>query len=325
LQKSTLKVKFVFAMKLVYLAGISFFFIATSTLAISRFRPADFKKSEQRKSFVLAEESVRLPPIPVLINKSDTPNITAQSVLVTDIPSGVTLYEKNPDSVLLPASTTKIVTALVSMDYYHPDEVLTAGNEVLVDGQKMHLALGEKIKVNDLLYGLLVFSANDAAEVLATNYPGGRNSFIFAMNLKAKELHLENSTFHNPSGLDGTGHVTSARDLVRVSSVGMENPLFRDIVGTKEMTVSSVDGKVSHRLYNINELLGQVEGVLGVKTGWTPNSQENLVTYIEKDGKKIMIAVLGSQDRFGETRSLIDWVSENYEWKELDRPVTPNL
>jgi D-alanyl-D-alanine carboxypeptidase len=184
----------------------------------------------------------------------------------------------------------------------------------------MGLINGEKMKVEDLLYGLLVYSANDAAEVLAQNYPGGRDAFVGAMNAKAVELHLENTSFKNPTGLDGNGHVTTARDLIRGASLAMQIPEFARIVGTKQAVVKSENGKIVHRLTNINELLGVVEGVLGVKTGWTENARENLVTYIERDNKKIMIALLGSQDRFGETKELIDWIFANYAWKEVKYP-----
>jgi len=301
-------------MRLFYLSALSFLFIASSTLAISNF---NFSKPKSVSKAILGEKVKKFTPIPLLVDESSFPSISAQAALAIDLPSGVVLFEKNPDKKLLPASTTKIVTALVAMDFYHPDEILTVGKEILVDGQKMSLAIGEKIKVRDLLYGLLVYSANDAAEVLAKNYPGGREAFVYAMNLKAKELYMDNSFFSNPSGLDSVDQLTSARDLVRVSSVAMQNPLFRNIVATKKVTVKSVDGRFSHRLFNINELLGEVDGVLGVKTGWTPNSQENLVTYIEKDDRKIMIALLGSKDRFGETKKLIDWIFTSFRWQDL--------
>ena len=100
----------------------------------------------------------------------------------------------------------------------------------------------------------------------------------------------------------------------------MKNPLFSQIVGTKEKVVESYDGKIKHKLVNINELVGKVEGVLGVKTGWTQDARENLVTYIERDGSRVMIVLLASQDRFGETRELIDWIFENYEWREVTYP-----
>lgn len=254
---------------------------------------------------------------PIIGMGVEYPDLSAYSVLAVDLDSEKELYEKNSKNLFLPASTTKIMTALVAMDYYNPQEVLTVGSEIGVEGQKMNLVLSEQIKVEDLLYGLLVYSANDAAEVLAANYPGGRSSFVASMNLKAREIGMLSSSFKNPSGLDEQGHVVTAEDLVKLSEVAMENPYFKKIVGTKAKTVTSIDAKFSHRLVNLNELLGKVDGVLGVKTGWTENAKENLVTYVERNGEKIIIVVLGSQDRFGETQTLIEWIFANYQWKYL--------
>lgn len=291
-----------------YFLLLSFVFISTSALAISgEIKIAPVIKARTPKSFT---------PIPILSDDAGFPVISAQAALAVDMASGISLYEKNPDSPLLPASTTKIVTALVALDAYPLDSVLKI-ESLKIDGQKMWLRYGEEIKVRDLLYGLLVFSANDAAEALAASYPGGREAFVAAMNEKAEQLSLENTKFYNPSGIDGNGHVTTARDLIRVSEVAMRNPEFAKIVGTKEITVASIDGKTKHRLTNINELLGKVSGVMGVKTGWTEYARENLVTYIERDGHKIMIALLGSQDRFGETKELITWMFENYTWQDV--------
>ena len=299
-----------------YFLLLSFVFISTSALAISSqipIQPFNYLTIQQVKSFA---------PIPVLSDNTGFPVISAQAALAVDMPSGISLYEKNPDSSLLPASTTKIVTALVALDTYPLDSVLKVGN-IKIDGQKMWLRFGEEMKVENLLYGLLVFSANDAAEVLAQGYPGGREEFVKAMNEKVEQLSLENTRFYNPSGVDGNGHVTTARDLIRVSEVAMRVPEFAKIVGTKEITVASADGKLKHRLTNINLLLGKVPGVLGVKTGWTENARENLVTYIERDGHKVMIALLGSQDRFGETKELIDWMFGNYKWQEVKPTYSP--
>lgn len=295
-------------MRLLYLSLLSFVFIATSALALSK------ENINSQVSSVANNKSFT--PLPKLDEGVTFPIISAQAALAIDLDSGVTLYEKDPDKLLLPASTTKIVTALVAMDYYPSGMVLKVG-KFKVEGQKMGLVEGEEMTAGDLLYGLLIFSANDAAEVLAQNFPGGRDLFIAAMNLKARQLHLENSNFINPSGLDGGNHVSTARDLIRVSEIAMQNPKFAEIVRTKEKEVKSVDGKVSHKLVNINELIGSVDGVLGVKTGWTEGARENLVTYIERNGKKVMIALLASQDRFGETRELIEWIFDNYEWKEI--------
>jgi len=295
-----------------YLALLAFVFISSSALAIGG-RFDEFIK----KLPVIAREEKIFAPLPVLAEGVNFPVISSQGALATDLDSGINLYEKNSDAPLLPASTTKIVTALVSLDAYPLDQVLKVG-KFRVDGQKMGLRMGEEMRVEDLLYGLLVYSANDAAEVLAMNYPGGYDAFISAMNAKAKELSMSNSNFQNPVGLDGSTQVTTAKDLVRVSEVAMRIPEFAKIVSTKQITVKDATGKISYNLRNINELLGRVPGVLGVKTGWTPDSRENIVTYIERDGHKVMIAVLGSQDRFGETKELIDWIFANYNWQKVN-------
>lgn len=269
------------------------------------------------------------PGNPVLGTETSYPVISAQGALAVDLDSGVPLYEKNPDIKLLPASTTKIVTALVTLDSYQLDQVLTVPKGVSVDGQKMGLYVGEQMRVEDLLYGLLVYSANDAAMTLANSYPVSTessvtsyNAFVNAMNVKAKELSMTNSNFENPVGLDGSNQTSTARDLIRASEVAMRNPTFVKIVGTKSITIGDVTGKSKYYFKNINELLGTVQGVKGIKTGWTENARENLVTYVERDGHKIIIAILGSQDRFGETKELIDWIYTNYKWQEVSLPST---
>lgn len=260
--------------------------------------------------------------VPVLVGSEPRPTLSAESILAIDLESKASLFEKDPDAPHSPASTTKIVTALVAMDYFPLNKILTVGN-IHVEGQKMNLASGEQILVRDLLYGLLVYSANDAAEVLAQNYEGGREAFVESMNIKADKLGLEHTFFTNPSGLDGEAHISSARDLATVSSIAIKDPFFKQVVSTQKKLVTSVDGKIQHRLVNLNELVGKVEGVLGVKTGWTEYAQENLITYVERDQKRVMIALLGSQDRFGETEKLINWIFTNYEWKKVSVKISP--
>lgn len=298
--------------RFVFLTMLVFIFIASSALAISG--NAAMLYGAVTKQFSVKKE---FPPVPVLKDGSSFPVVSAQGAYAVDLDSGVSLYEKNADSSLLPASTTKIVTALVALDNYQLDQILTVPKDGGIDGQKMGLFPGEQMRVEDLLYGLLVYSANDAAETLAIDFPGGYDAFVAAMNEKALELSMNNSHFDNPVGLDGNSQHSTAKDLVRASEVAMRSPEFAKIVGTKRITFTDVSGKTKYSLKNINELLGSVPGVVGVKTGWTENARENLVTYIERDGHKIMIAILGSQDRFGETKELIDWIFTNYSWEEV--------
>lgn len=301
---------------------ISFVFISTCALSLNKNMGIFdiFMELNDTKQITKS-----LPENPILGTSSSFPIISAQGAIAVDLDSGVPLYEKNPDLGLLPASTTKIVTALIALDTFSLDQILTVPKGINVDGQKMGLFAGEQMKVEDLLYGLLVYSANDAAMTLAMNYPVSSESgissysaFIDSMNNKARKLSMNNSNFENPVGLDGLNQTTTARDLVRVSEVAMRNPIFSKIVGTKSITITDVTGKYVYHLENVNQLLGEVPGVLGIKTGWTENARENLVTFIENDNHKIVLVILGSQDRFGETKELINWIFENYEWQDVN-------
>ena len=302
-------------MRLLILSILSFIFIGSSTLAISvwNFFPSQVVKP---RSPEVKAAYTNMPPLPENVGGQQQPVFSAYAALAVDVDSQVIFLEKNPDLELLPASTTKIITSLVAMDYYSLEDILRVG-QFTIEGQKMNLVTGEEISVKNLIYGLLVYSANDAAEVLAMNYPGGRDSFVTAMNLKTKELGLEHTSFENPTGLDGYSQFTTARDLVRVASVAIQDPFFRQVVGTKEITVESYDKRFVHKMNNINELLGKVDGVLGIKTGWTENARENLVAYIERGNRRVITVVLGSQDRFGETKDLIEWIFGNFAWREV--------
>src|SRR3972149_125597 len=160
-------------MKFLHIALLSFIFIAVTALTLSAvtFKENVFEGKKEERVFSA---------LPVISKEATFPIVSAQAALAIDMDSQVTLYEKKPDSPLLPASTTKIITALVAMEYY-PLNLIVKVPPVKIEGQKMGLVAGEEINVGDLLYGLLVYSANDAAEVLALNFPGGRDLFITAM------------------------------------------------------------------------------------------------------------------------------------------------
>lgn len=246
------------------------------------------------------------------------PDLSAKSVVVMDVDSGVTLFEAGSDVTTLPASTTKIMTALVALENYRLDQVLDVGEMEKVEGQRMKLLPGEKITLENLLYGLLVASANDAALVLAKNFPHGETGFVWAMNQKAKELNLASTHFTNPVGFDEEGHYSTASDLTRLAISAMKNQEFFKIVGTEKITVFDVEGKISHQLTNVNTLIGKLPGVKGIKTGWTQLAGECLITFVEQDGRKIVLVVLGSKDRFRETEDLINWVFGNFSWESFN-------
>jgi D-alanyl-D-alanine carboxypeptidase len=240
--------------------------------------------------------------------------ISAQAVSVLDVSSGVFLYQKNENEKLAPASTTKILTALVAIESYGHDAVLTV-NTVMNNGQTMGLVKGEKLTLENLLYGTLVFSGNDAAFTLAENYPGGVDAFVLAMNTKAQSLHLTNSNFTNPVGYDDPLHKMTSLDLSRLAASAISNKLIAKIVAVPQITVSDVTYTYFHSLKNLNQLLGKIPGVSGIKTGWTEEAGENLVTLVERDGHKVIIVILKSKDRFEDTKNIIHWVFSSHQWE----------
>lgn len=242
--------------------------------------------------------------------------ITASGVVVFDVESGVTLYARNSETQLSPASTTKIMTALVALDTYNVDDVVTI-ETVANSGAVMGLVPGERITVENLLYGALIQSGNDAAWGLAEHYSGGVEQFVSAMNKKAMSLHLNNTHFTNPAGYDDPNHKTTAMDLTRLAAYALTNRTIAKMVSIPQITVSDITHTRYHPLTNVNTLLGKIPGVAGIKTGWTEEAGENLVTLIERDGHRVITVVLKSRNRFADTESLIQWVFANYEWKDF--------
>ncbi|OGG35265.1 hypothetical protein A2363_02470 [Candidatus Gottesmanbacteria bacterium RIFOXYB1_FULL_47_11] len=242
--------------------------------------------------------------------------ITATGVVVLDIDSGVYLFKRNETMTLSPASTTKLLTALVALENYNLDDIVTIKNTAN-NGQVMGLVPGERMTVENLLFGALIHSGNDAAWALADYYPGGVPKFVEAMNQKAKELHLTSSTFANPVGYDDPGHKMTPMDLALLGEAALDNTVIAKMVAIPEITISDVTHTYFHPLRNVNTLLGKIPGVGGIKTGWTEEAGENLITLVERGGHRVITVVLHSQDRFGETSRLIDWVFGNYRWEEL--------
>ncbi len=242
------------------------------------------------------------------------PFLSARSAVVVDVNSRAVLFEKNPHQRLLPASTTKVMTALVALNNFALDDVITINQAHRSIGQSMNLVSGERITVENLLYGLLMHSGNDAAFALAENFSGGYQEFVNEMNKLAQKYHLQNTQFKNVSGIDEYGHFTTVSDLARLSAIAMENPIFAKIVATKEKSVLDVDNTITHALSNRNELLGEIQGIRGTKTGWTEQAGECLVTDTIREGNEIITVVLGSNDRFEESRTLIEWAYSSHQW-----------
>lgn len=254
-------------------------------------------------------------PAIILQSKGLTPpSLSAAGALAIDYDSGQILYQKDIHKRLLPASTTKLMTALIAIDYYKMSDSLVVFSDDLVGGSIMGLHEGEKVSFRSLLYGMLLNSGNDAAFTIASNYPGGIGNFVSAMNQRAQSLGLLDSHFVNPAGFDDPSQYSSAYDLSKIGMEASLNPELAKVTSTKDTVVYSSDSSVGHTLRNVNQLLGE-DGVIGIKTGYTDQAGENLVGLVDRENHKVLTVVLDSKDRFGETKSLMDWIYTDYTWK----------
>ncbi len=255
------------------------------------------------------------------MEKDKTPQIFAKAALVYDTTSGKTLFAKNESEKLPMASLTKIMTAIIALENGHKDDLYIVAKSDLVGEDSMGLSAGETLSMEELLYGLMLSSGNDAAEVLARNYSLGRDGFILAMNEKVKALGLSNTHFTNPTGLQGDGdQYTSASDLLVITNYAISNfPLFGKIVSTFDYTIPYTKDHKAFYLENQTNLLTSYPGVKGVKTGYTPEAELCLVTYLEYGGHKIIGVILGSQNRRDEMKKLLD-----YSLKSLGIPPPPH-
>lgn len=259
----------------------------------------------------------QLAPRPILLHgASPSPSITARSVYLIDLESGFVLYDKSSLLALPPASTTKIVTALISLADYGLDDVVVVPSDcsygALVGESLMGLFPGESVSVRNLLQGLLIASGSDAACALARYHWGGEAAFVAEMNALAVTLGLGRTHFVNPSGLDDPAHYSTAQELTLLAERALRNECFRQVVGTKVADVSSVDGKRWHKLEATNTLLNDVPGILGVKTGYTAEAGETFVFYFRKGEREFLGTVLGSNDRFADAKALLDWVLSSF-------------
>lgn len=246
-----------------------------------------------------------------VINNND---ITAKSALVYDLTSNKSIYEKSASDRLPMASLTKIMTAIIALENKKIDDKYRVTQKDLVGEDSMGLSENEIISFDELLYGLMLPSGNDASEVLANNHPTGRDGFISDMNRKAESLGLKDTNFVNPSGLQGDGNqYTTTYDLLVITRYALENfPQFAKVVATAEYVIPQTDQHKAFELYNETNLLTTYEGVKGVKTGFTPEAGLCLVTYLDYKGHKIIGILLNSENRRGEMKMLLDYSLKTY-------------
>ena len=223
--------------------------------------------------------------------------VNAEAAVVMDADSGRLLYAQNPDKRLANASTTKIMTALLTLEQPDQDRYFTVDSDAIqVEGTTMGLQPGDSVTLHQLAAGMLLPSGNDAANAAAVEIAGSEEAFVRLMNQRAAELGLENTQYRNPSGLDAEGHYSSARDLATLAAHALENEDFADIVSKQEIRMAFGNPPYNRSLYTTNKLLERYPYAIGVKTGYTDDAGLCLVTAAEKDDTRLIIVTLNGKD-----------------------------
>ena len=223
--------------------------------------------------------------------------VNAEAAVVMDADSGRLLYAQNPDKRLANASTTKIMTALLTLEQPDQDRYFTVDSDAIqVEGTTMGLQPGDSVTLHQLAAGMLLPSGNDAANAAAVEIAGSEEAFVRLMNQRAAELGLENTQYRNPSGLDTEGHYSSARDLATLAAYALENEDFADIVSKEEIRMAYGNPPYNRSVYTTNKLLERYPYAIGVKTGYTDGAGLCLVTAAEKDGTRLIIVTLDGKD-----------------------------
>jgi serine-type D-Ala-D-Ala carboxypeptidase (penicillin-binding protein 5/6) len=248
-------------------------------------------------------------------------DLSARALLLMDAKTGKILYQKNADTPLPPASTTKVLTAVLTLESQKRsnDRLTVSKAATRVPASKLYLKPGQTVSIEDLLYGVLLASANDASVVLAEGIGGSVEKFAEIMTKKAHDLGAINTRFSNPHGLTAADHYSTARDLALIFRYAMKNPTFREIVHTKMSSVRSLSpGKKSARtrlisVRNHNRLLWNYDGAIGGKTGYTFAAQKCYVGAVERNGVTLIVSLLGSRDLWGDTKRLLEYGFDNYQ------------
>lgn len=256
-------------------------------------------------------------------NVSELPKTNSRRYIVYDRISKSMIIGKNEDVKSAMASTTKIMTTIVILEKADLNEKVTVSAKAGgTDGSRLGLKRGDKASVRDLLYGLMLRSGNDAAVALAEHVGGSVKGFAELMNEKAIELGLTNTHFVTPHGLDDANHYTTALELAKLTDYAMDNETFAKIVGTKSTTIYI--NNQSRQINNTNELLGVLNGVVGVKTGFTNNAGRCLVTETKRNNMDIITIVLGAdtkKDRTKDSVNLIEYTFSKYKMYNLEEQI----
>ncbi len=243
------------------------------------------------------------------ITAKDIPETSAESAILICADNGRVLYEKAADKQLAIASITKIMTGLIALEYaQRNDKVITFESSMQAEGSSLYLKVGEKLKVTELVKGLLCVSGNDAANALAIGIAGSTEAFAEIMNKKAARLGMTNTHFVTPSGLDDKEHYSSARDMALLCIYAMNNKSFADIVSQKNLEVSyEYPENKKQQCTNHNRLLSEYQGCIGIKTGYTSKAGRTLTSCAERDGIRLVAVTLNDRDDWNDHKKLFDF------------------
>lgn len=247
-------------------------------------------------------------------------SVSGSSAIIMDMDSGRVLYEKNADEPRLIASITKIMTAVLALESGKLNDIVTVGEEVLtMYGSNIYIELNEKMRLEDLVYGLLLRSGNDAAIVIATYIGGSEEEFVKMMNDKAKKIGMTNTVFNNSHGLDEVSqNRSSARDMAKLSSYANTLEEYRKISGTKKYALQGETK--SYLWYNRNKLLETYKFATGGKTGYTPRAGRTLVTTATKDFLNLTAVTLNDPDEYTSHENMYEYAFNNYtNYKIIDK------
>jgi D-alanyl-D-alanine carboxypeptidase (penicillin-binding protein 5/6) len=302
------------------LTSIISLYIASATMPITETRPQtpNIQEVEIVKTASSSLQSlIDSKPAPIKKPQYISPVINSKSAISVDLDSGAILYEKNPHQRLPIASITKLMTMSIILEENDLNEIAKVSNYAAnIEGSQMYLYAGEEMTVENLLYGAIIASANDAAITLAEHNAGNVDAFVEKMNKKAKEIGLLNTHFSNPIGLDQTYNYSTAYDIVKLSKYAYQNEFIKKAAIIKELNVQSINGTSNHKLESTNLLLDSYLKIKGLKTGSTDLAGECLVAITENEtGNEIFTVVLNSPSRFTETKILADWSFRAYNWQ----------
>lgn len=271
----------------------------------------------------LLENEVKEISVETIAEEQKEPVLNARAAVIYDRKTKEIIWGKNENEKKAMASTTKIMTAIVVLEKGNLSDVVTISKKAAnTGGSRLKINTNDKVSVLDLLYGLMLRSGNDAAVALAEYVGGSIEGFAKLMNKKAIEIGLKNTHFVTPHGLDNIEHYTTAYELAVLTDYAMQNEKFSKIVNTKNTTIS-ING-VARNIYNTNELLGTINGVNGVKTGFTNNAGRCLVTSCTRNGNQIITVVLGcdaKKYRTSDSIKLIEYAFKNYTRVNIEEKV----